>query len=65
MNKFIYKRIKAYKKICRLANVPQILIDYPELILQRKPNEKDLNWAKKVIKKYENNRSNKRKNNSD
>lgn len=53
MNKLIYRRIKAYKQICRLAEVPQILIDHPELILSVDPSNEDLSWAYDAIKKYE------------
>ena len=43
------RQIEAYKEICRLANVPEVLIEFPELILQSKLTEDDIDWAKKQI----------------
>ena len=47
------KKIIAYKRICELADVPRILIEYPELILNKKPSQDDLNWALQSIREYE------------
>ncbi len=46
------KKIEAYKEICRLADVPEVLIENPELILQSNPTKDDIDWAKKIIIKY-------------
>mgnify|MGYP001559277966 CR=1 FL=1 len=46
----MYKRkIEAYKKICKFANVPELLIIHPELILSEPLTEKDVDWAKQII----------------
>ncbi len=44
------RRIEAYKKICELAGVPQLLIDYPELIFSNTLTADDISWAKGIIK---------------
>ena len=49
------KKIKAYKHICKLAEVPELLIEHPELIFSRIPTNEDINWAKTSIKEYEKN----------
>jgi len=50
------KIIKAYKKICRLASVPEILIEFPTLILEKEldSGEQDffIQWAKDSIKDH-------------
>ena len=51
------KKIKAYKIICEMANVPQLLIDHPELIISKKPTRKDIIWAMESIKTYEQERT--------
>lgn len=47
------KKIEAYKKICELAEVPSILIEYPELIFPMTARDEDIKWTKELIKEKE------------
>ena len=40
------------KKLLRIANCPEILIENPRLIKSAKPTEKDIEWAMDAIKRY-------------
>lgn len=48
------RKIEAYKEICRMADVPELIVDNPEWwISQRKPSVDDIDWAKSSIKEHE------------
>jgi len=53
----LLKKIKAYQIILRLVqnetNLPDILIEHPEIVLAAEPTSDDIDWAKKVIAEYE------------
>jgi len=44
--------IKAFEVICKIAEVPEILIENPQLIFPSKMTKDDLFWAKKIIDKH-------------
>lgn len=46
------KKIEAYKKICRLADVPKFIVDNPEVAIPAIPTKEDIRWAKKSIEEY-------------
>lgn len=46
------KLIEGYKRLCRIAGVPDLLIEHPN-VLFGKPTDADIEWAKKVIEKHE------------
>lgn len=43
------KKIEAYKKICRLADVPKFIVDNPEVAIPFHPTKEDIKWARKSI----------------
>lgn len=45
-------RLDGYERLLRIADVPELLIEYPN-ILHGKPTEKDIEWARGVIEKYQ------------
>jgi len=47
----INKEIENYKKIMKLAEVPQYIIDNPEIVNQQKLAEEDLKWATEFLDK--------------
>ena len=46
--------IKGYKKLCAMAEVPQVLIENPTLFFSGKLTKDDLKWAKGKIKEHKN-----------
>jgi hypothetical protein len=46
-------QIDKYKALLRMANVPELLAEYPHLIDGKEPSKEDIDWAKRVIKEYE------------
>lgn len=48
------KDIECYKILCRIAGVPEFLIEHPRMVKTAKPSKSDIEWAKKAIKKYNN-----------
>lgn len=46
--------IEDYKKLLRMANVPEILIENPQLIRSLPVTDEDFNWAKEQIDKKKN-----------
>ncbi len=44
------KLIEQYKKICRMADVPELIIENPFFIEQGDVTESDLDWANRIIK---------------
>lgn len=49
------ERVENYKKLLRIAGVPELLIENPELIISYEPpTADDIVWAKKEIEKIEN-----------
>ncbi|KKN10329.1 hypothetical protein LCGC14_1037670 [marine sediment metagenome] len=44
--------IRGYKKLCVMADVPNLLIDNPTTIFGEKLTEDDLKWAKKKVEEY-------------
>lgn len=47
------QKIKACEIVLRVADVPKILIEFPELLQSKAPTLRDIEWAKEIIKKYE------------
>lgn len=45
-------KIKAYKELCKLAQVPKLLIDFPELIQSNDLTEEEFNKVKKIVEEY-------------
>jgi len=45
-------RIEDYKYVLKLIGVPEIIIEYPRLVRSNKMNKKDIQWAKKVMKRF-------------
>lgn len=43
------KKIEAYKKICRLADIPKFIVDNPEVAIPFHPTKEDIQWARKSI----------------
>lgn len=54
------KEMESYKKICKIAGVPKLIIDNPNLINSSKLSKEDIVWAKNKIKEYEERRTFKR-----
>lgn len=47
-------KIDAYKFICRVANIPQFIIDNPEVMKPVPLTNEDVKWAKEKISEYKN-----------
>lgn len=47
--------IEQYKKICRLAEIPELIIENPYFIEPKQPTDDDIKWAKSVIDKHKGN----------
>lgn len=47
-------KIPHYKRILKMAGVPELLIDYPELLKSMPPDKEDIEWANRKIKEFKN-----------
>jgi hypothetical protein len=53
MQEYTDEQVGQYKKICRLADVPELIVNNPYFIETASPTEDDIKWAKEAIKKHE------------
>jgi hypothetical protein len=53
------EQLQAYKKLLRIAGVPDILIEHPNLIDSQEITGADREWAMKAIAEYEKRNTNK------
>ena len=49
-----FELIENYKKVLRMANVPEFLIEHPEFINSIPPTQADLDWANKCYQEITN-----------
>lgn len=53
IKKLMDKENRAYKKLLRMADVPEFLIKHPEFIKRMPLTKEDIAWAKEKIAKIE------------
>lgn len=47
------EKLEAYKYLCKLAGVPTLLIEHPELLTPQKATQSDIDWAQKELEKWQ------------
>lgn len=47
------KKIEAYKKICRLADIPKFIVDNPEAAIPFDSTKEDIRWTKSILEHVE------------
>ncbi len=46
------QQIEFYKNVCRLAEVPEFIIEHPEIVRGKTPDKDDIEWAARAIKEH-------------
>ena len=51
--KLLNKRVKYYKQLLKTFDVPELFIEYPELLFeQSEPTAEDIHWAEEAREDY-------------